>query len=417
MDEKRQDEDVALFRYGVIAPLIGKKWKWGARREQIERLCSHAWTGPDGDERIIPEGTIKDWLRKYQRLGFDGLYPRKRSDRGRCRRLTAAQVQKLLAFRRHHPKLAVVELYEMMVINNFIEPGEVSIPTLHRLFRVHKASRRDLARVSECKDLRPFQFAHRNECWQVDVMHGPRLASGGRKHKTYLIAFIDDSTRIVPAAIFVRSENSSTLANVFSTALRRRGIPSKLYADNGRIFKSRGVKLACAKLGIEQIHSRPRRPEGRGKIERFFRSVRQKFLTPFLSSHPSPDIESLNRSFYQWLDDKYHGQPHRGLNGLSPLDAWVQDEAVVRDLHPSMNLENLFLAATTRTVRRDCTLYFNNHRFEAPPEYRSRKVVVRYDVAKPADIFLEDSEGNLHNLRLVDCIANKSIRRKRQDEL
>jgi len=413
MTNKRlKDEDVALFRYGVIAPLLLRTKEWGTRAIKLEELTKENWTLPNGQKSKIPKGTIKDWLRKYNKDGFDGLYPKTRSDKGNSRKLTEEQVERIIAFRKKYPELIVTELYEKMLKQDLLLPGEVSTSTLNRLFNNNDLSRKKLLSKSFVRDMKPFNFPYRNDCWQVDVLHGPKISKGKKKNKAYLIAFLDDKTRIIPAAGFVWSEKTDNLAAMFIKAITKRGVPNRLYADNGKVFCSKTLKLVCARLGIELIHSRPYTPEGRGKIERFFRTVRSSFLTPFLVEESNSTIEKLNNAFYDWVDNKYHCRIHRGLDGCSPLDSWVQDNAVVRRISTSVNLEYLFLNTEERTVLRDCTIYFKKRRFEVPPKYRSRRINIRYDPTNLNQVFLETTSGELIKLRFVDCIENRLIKRK-----
>lgn len=412
MKDTRKQEDIALFRFGVIAPLIQRGYCRSEKKQIMKQICSQEWLEPSGKRRKIPLGTIRDWLRKYRNEGFEGLYPRKRSDRGKSRRLSPTQVETIVRYRKTFPTLTVVHLYEQMVLENILTPNEVSIPTLNRLFRAHGVTRAELRKQENNRDFKPFQFKHRNDCWQLDVMHGPKVQVGNRMARSYLIGSIDDATRIIPAANFYLNEKTESLAATFCSGVEKRGIPTLCYLDNGKVFRSRALKLACAKLGVELVHSKPYKPEGRGKIERFFRTVRENFLIRFQTRKKKFTLAELNAAFDEWVDTVYHSRRHKGIELKTPIEAWVSDEKVIRTVSPAINLRELFLSAANRTVTRDCTVYFKNIRYEVPQKFRGKRIVLRYRPGKPEEAFIHDEDEGLKKLRIVDIHLNRRIKRK-----
>ena len=195
-------------------------------------------------------------------------------------------------------------------------------------------------------------------------MHGPSvLVAGRQRRKTYLIAFLDDATRVVPAAAFALAENTRAFLPVLKQALLRRGYCERLYVDNGANYRSRHLGLVCAKLGIALIHARPYRPQGKGKIERFFRTLRAQLLTR-LSPQDTASLEALNRRLWGWVEGEYHHSPHRGLDGLTPLERWAQTAQQVRFPEPELDLDALFLFEAIRKVAKDRTVSLNGTLYE-----------------------------------------------------
>jgi len=211
-------------------------------------------------------------------------------------------------------------------------------------------------------------------------------------------------------------EDTEALAEVLSTGVCKRGIPRRLYSDNGKIFCTRALQLACARLGVEQIHARPYRPEGKGKIERFFRSLRDGFLRPYLAEVPNFSLADINEALNEWLDSVYHVRAHRGLNKKSPIEVWAADDRPLVTPPPNCDLQKLFLSALQRTVRRDCTISFKGRRYETPSAFRNKRVVVRFRSAGDDNIYIQDVDGNLIPLRVVDLVANRTIVRKKPGE-
>lgn len=219
--------------------------------------------------------------------------------------------------------------------------------------------------------------------WMSDVMHGPTVFVGGRKRKTYLIAFIDDATRVIPHCAFALAENTTTFLPVLKQALLKRGLPARLYVDNGSHFRSRHLSLVCAKLGVALIHARPYRPQGKGKIERWFKTVRAQLLTR-LTPEDVASLEALNRRLQQWMEGEYHHAPHRGLDGRTPLEQWALCGDEVRYLEPDLDLDDLFLFETQRKVQKDRTVSLHGVVYEVDAVLVGQKITLRYDPSAPS---------------------------------
>lgn len=287
---------VALFRYGLIADLVqlppGCKGLY--RRFEEKSAAEYAIPGSTRT-RIAPE-TLRDWLKLYRHGGFEALMPKPRADRGRSRALPEAVVELLLSLKEAMPKLSVPLLIREAQATGQI-PEELPLPpaTVHRLLARHGLMGRHPEQSTEC-DRRRFAFQKTGELWMSDVMHGPTVFIGDRtRRKTYLIAFLgpresEDATRVIPYAAFALSENTQAFLPVFQQALMRRGLPLRLYVDNGANYRSQHLALICAKLGIALIHARAYRPQGKGKLERWFRTLME--WTP-----PSP---KRHRDVPQW---------------------------------------------------------------------------------------------------------------------
>ena len=260
---KRHREDVALFRYGLVAQIIA--WPAGPERKRIiANLAAKAHTIPGSIRTRVASGTLVDWVRNYEHKGYEGLLPKKRSERAQPRRMPAEVSETLLAIKRNTPVLSVRQ-----VIAEGRQAGEippdvpVSPSTVHRLFtREGLMVKEDPFRG---QDLRRFQYRNPGELWQADVMYGPKIPDAkGRLRRTYLLAIIDDATRIIPYAHFAFSEKAWAFLYVLREAITRRGMPTRLYTDNGANFRSKHLSLVCARLNIALLHARPYAPQGKG---------------------------------------------------------------------------------------------------------------------------------------------------------
>ncbi len=224
--------DIALFRYGVIAEFVPWPKERKGLYEAIQAKAEREHTIPGSARTRVAAETIRDWLKAYRRGGFDALLPKPRADRGQARRLPPGVVEALLAAKEANPQLSV-QLVIRAVRQRPEVPPDLPLPpsTVHRLLARHGLM--DAAKTaSQTQDRRRFAFEQAGELWMSDVMHGPAVVVGERvKRKTYLIAFIDDATRVIPYARFALSENTRTFLPVLAQAILRRGLPQKLYVD------------------------------------------------------------------------------------------------------------------------------------------------------------------------------------------
>lgn len=415
MDEDLR-EKIALFRYGVIAELVGRT---PAPREKEKLLCAIAgkeWDIPSSPRTRIGRTTVRDWIELYQTHGFDGLKPGPRADAGRSRAIPEQVQELLLKLRAERPEASIDSLIRAVQLSGrFASDLRLSRSSVHRLFAA-QAAPAPAASSSE-PDAVAFTFPHVNDLWTSDVMHGPRLLIPGRRDggKTYLYAFLDDASRMVPYAAFYLVENAACFQDALKQALLRRGLPRRLYCDNGATFRTHHLQVICATLNISLIHSRPHRPRGRGKIERFFRHVRTAFL-PHLTEESLSDLSALNRVFWAWLEAEYHQTPHGGLNGQTPLDRFLDDQALIR---PAPEQLELWLRmSVSRRVGRDRTVHLDGRLYEAPDGYAGETVDVLYDPYDPGRPvhFRRKGETAERPLRRLDLATNATLRRAARDK-
>ncbi len=403
-------EEIALFRYGLIADVVRDEPGSRGVYAQLRQRAAQQYDIPGSSKKHVAVETLRTWMKAYRKRGFAGLYPKPRSDRGRPRNISPEVVDQLLHIKEQSPALTVKQVIATVEKDGHV-PADCVLPesTVHRL--LHRAGLMvKAADAGTNKDRRQFSYAWAGELMMSDVMHGPALVRDGRrKHKTYLIAFLDDATRVITHAQFCWSENTATFFPVFKRALLRRGIPLRLYVDNGAAYRSRQLELVCAKLGITLVHARPYQPQGKGKIERFFRTVRMQFLNRVYAE----SIDEMNQRFWAWVEGEYHLTPHRGLDKETPLDRWAQVAARIKTAGPEMDLDDLFLWEVKRQVRTDRTVSLNGNLYEAPAELVKQNVTLRYDPAAPPSRPLQVwRRGARHNdAKPLDRHANCFVKR------
>ncbi len=406
---KAEIDAVALFRYGVIADVLHLDPR---KRQLMTRLREKAeleYVIPGSLRRQVAAETMRGWLKDYRRGGFDALKPRLRSDRGLSRVLDKPVADLLCAIKEESPQLTVPMVITAARAKGVSADVFLAPSTVHRLLAQQGLMER-VKPTAESKDRRRFSFEHANQLWMSDVMHGPAVpVDGRRRQKTYLIAFIDDATRVVPFATFAFAENVATFLPALEQAIRRRGIPERLYVDNGSAFRSQHLALVCAKLGITLIHARPHQPQGKGKQERWFRSVRMQLL-PVLNERDLQSLPNLNRRLWAWVEGEYHQAPHRGLDGQTPFDRWARSATHVRQ--PDADIADCFLFEQRRRVQKDRTVSLLGVAYEVDASLVGETVTLRYDpsrVGAPVTVVFRDRV--FPDARPVDVYANCRVRR------
>jgi len=411
LDERRKA--IALFRYGLIADLAHLEPRTRGLYARLREKAAREYDIPGSLRRHVAEETLRGWLRDYREGGFDALLPRVRADQGASRSIPAAVIDVLCEFKEEDPSLSVPALIRRAREKKAaIVHADIVLPesTVHRVL-----ARRGLTKKTKgdpsSNDRRRFEHADAGDLWMSDVMHGPKVRDGKRSRRTYLIAIIDDATRLVPHAAFALSEGTTSYLAVFEHAIRRRGLPKRLYVDNGSAFRSKQLELVCAKLGIVLIHAKPYSPQGKGKMERWFRTVRMQFL-PLLDDDKLASLDAMNRALGAWVEGEYHEAAHSGLHGESPSDKWARSSEGLRPA-PS-DLRNHFLAEQRRRVGKDRTVTLDGVAFEVDASLVGERVALRYEAARAPDkrtLQVVHNGKLIETARKVDVLANCYVRR------
>jgi transposase InsO family protein len=411
-----REQEIMLFRYGLISDLIHVPQGRGSGvYALIQAKSREKYQIPYSERTTITEETIKQWLKRYRQEGVDGLCPKKRKDKGSVRHLPQEVIDLILVIKEAHYSLTVSQVIAKARKHKEIVPEGMVIPrsTVHRHLKAAGLMKKR-PKDGSPKDLRRFGYEKAGELCMSDVMHGPRVfVEGNRKHKTYLVGFIDDATRMVPYAEFRLSESVQDYLPVLREALQRRGKFKRLYVDNGAAFKSQHLRMVCARLDIELINATPYHAAGKGKQERWFRTVRTSFL-PTLKDADLSSLEALNRRLWTWVETEYHQRPHRGLDGMTPFDAWCLKSSDVQPIDPNIDFRELFLFEEQRRVQKDRTVSLDGAVYEVDAVLVGEKVTLRFDPSKPGSDIDVWHEGNrIQTARLVDAYANCYVKRDR----
>ncbi len=362
-------EDYRLFRYGVISPLLCCGENQPPLKDLIQELSLRPYITPAGVLRRVSPSAIQQWYYRYLSGGIAALANKSRCDQGGSS--VPLQIQRALRnLRQTHPHLSVKKiLYKLkkQQLWNGISPSKSA------LYRFTAANNLNRDPSSPAEPVRSFEFAHFGNLWSADFLHGPKVRVGRNLHKSYLNLIIDDATRYVVAASFHLTEDTRSFLIDFLLAIRRFGIPQRLYTDNGAAYRSQHLAMVCARIGIAMPHTPPYKPRGRGKVERIFRSIRDGFL----DEYKTVAIKELNNNFTQWLS-AYHNRTHSTL-GMSPLNRRLIDEGPqLRHIPATQNINDIFRMTITKRVGSDGCIRMLKKRFEIRDALPGEKIEVHY---------------------------------------
>jgi transposase InsO family protein len=362
--------ELALWRFSLIAPLLHRAP--GVSPTEIARqLAAEVKHDPDGAPVLISDQTLLRWLRRYREKGLDGLENQVRSDRGRPRALDEATVAKIEELAAEQPTWTVKAIHRHLQRDL---GDSLPIKPIYRLLKGRK-------RTAPTDAFRKRPPGIPQVLWIADTMHGPVVYGTRRKkHRSFLIALLDDASRAVMAAAFTPSDSVQALMPVLRQGVLARGLPHRLLVDNGPNYRSRILRTACARLGIHLIHAAPYRATAKARLERFFRTVRLQML-PRLPQTPS--LQQVQTQWARFLAE-YHGSAHSSLSQItgrptSPLDYYLGHlPADVRYLQ-ALDLEDLFLIDATRRVNADATFRLVKRFWEVRPQLVGERILVRYN--------------------------------------
>ena len=265
---------------------------------------------PDSKRNTFSIDTLLDWATRYRNGGFEALAPKPRQDRGQSRAVTPQLASLIERLKRENPHRTGTTLLRELALSSGQDTPALSASTLYRFLKQRGLSERQLLAPHTHKK---FEAELSNQIWQADMLFGPwvQRPSVGRM-QVFLHATLDDASRLIPHAQFYVSQGLDASLDCLRQAVAARGIPIRLYIDNAKIYRSPQLARIAASLGILIIHSRPYQPEGRGKIERCFRTVREQFLANLDPKHPL-SLDELNERLWVWIESVYHRAEHSSL--------------------------------------------------------------------------------------------------------
>jgi transposase InsO family protein len=402
---------------GAVDTVAGK-----TRHERVLAVAAMTFLDEEGNSRQFTWRTIQTWFYRYKNHGITGMTPQTRKDKGQTRKVTPEELLEAVnAARPHFRSLHANKraVYRFCIEKGLLQPDRLAQTTFYRFLREYQLLAEDDA---DSKQRLAFSMKYANQLWQADTMFGPHCDTGlsqstGSRKPTKLIAFLDDASRVLCHGEFFFEENVDTLVKALRAAFYKRGVPEQLLVDNGSIYCSQEITLITARVGCILRHTAVRDAAAKGKIERFFRRVRDQFLVKNLDLS---SLDALNRQFTDWVEQDYNAAPHDAI-GLKPIDRFGIDLGRVKFLAPSEHHDELFFAETVRTVKKDNTFSFHNRRYEAPADLRGREIQLRHDrrrsdTAQSPVVVVYHKGQRIGPARLLDTVANGLLRRQPRKE-
>lgn len=363
LDQRREE---ALHRYQVIAPLLDENLSESEKSNIRWLQC---------EQEGISSRTLRRYVADFKKGGFNSLLPHERKDKGVCKAIKPEALQIAAELRRELPARSAQRIQQLLAEEGYT----VARSTLERHLRQQGLNGRRIKAEQRQVLGRRFNRQGRNTLWQADLKYGPYLPDPKRPNrgvKTYLVAIIDDATRMVVHAEFYDSQKLPVLEDTFRKAVIKCGLPDNLYVDNGKIFVSSWLRLACAKLRVRHLNTKAYSPESKGKIERFNRTV-EEFLQEVRLEKPET-LAKLNDLFRDWLSEGYNHRGHSALAGKSPAQAFTGDSKALRFPSPEA-LRDAFLWEKTPRVDKTGCFSLEGLTYEGGIEWIGKKVMVRYD--------------------------------------
>lgn len=372
-------------------------------KARIQEVAKRTFHDEDGTPHVFTWRTIQTWYSLHKQGGVEPLRNRPRSDKGRTRKVAPEAVREAIEavlpdFREgRHTKMA---LYRRAIERGLISQQECAQTTWFRIIRQYDL----LTPADQTQNKRRLAFskAHANEMWQMDTMFGPHMKNGKGYSQAKLIAFIDDASRVIPHGEFFFSENTENLITCLRSAFYKRGVPDTLYVDNGAIYTCAEINQICARVGTLLCHTPVRDGAAKGKIERFFRGVRDRFLIRELDLS---SLEALNRQFRDWVENEYHDTVHGTLQ-MKPRDRFALDTRRIRFLDPMDANDELFFFEEDRAVRKDNTFQLGGIRYEAPRDLSARTIQVRHRRGQPGRVIVFYKGERIGQALPLDFLAN-----------
>ncbi len=379
---------------------------------RIKAVSKRTFTDPQtGCDYQFTWRTISTWLYRHKKHGITTLDNKTRADKNTYRKVQvnelAEAISEVLPTLSHNktgiiPKMA---LYRAILKQNYFQRSQLSQTSFYRMVREN-----ELLNLEQTQKLRrSFSMQFANELWQADTMYGPSIKlANGTWRKTFLIAFIDDASRVITHAEFFYRDNTQNMVEAFRTALFKRGKPQRLYFDNGANYTSKEILQACVRLDIHLSHAPVRDGAAKGKIERFFRGFRDRFLVQHLEFK---SLEELNDQTHDWIENEYNAQHHSGIQ-MVPIDRFNLDHSRINFLCDDEYTEEIFFIEETRKVSKTNVFSINSQKYECPVDLREKAIQVRYDRTRRNRFVVFFKDQRMGEAALLNLHYNANMHRK-----
>lgn len=400
MTEEEKNE-IALKRYNMIAPLLIDPERYPSNREFF-RMQGHK-LHKEGVTTIHAR-TIERWYYQFKKGGFDALKPQTRVDFGKPRKGKDV-IDQIIILKRNYPRLSATGILKMLRESG-VTKDQISLSTVNRVVNSIPKEQMNI------EPMYRYELEHINEVWCGDSSHGPYLYRDKAKVKLYIIALIDDASRLITAARIFEADNTINLLSTMKLAVSKYGKPKRFNFDNGSNYKNAQINIVTARLGVGVHYCRPYNPEAKAKIERWFKTLKSQWMST-LNYSEFHSVEEYQVSLNEYVNN-YNNNVHSSLNGLTPMERYLKEVELVKKID-EYSLEKDFLFEIERRVSIDNIVVIDNKEYEVPAVYSSKKVRIKY--LDPKDgVFIVDNDKQIE-IKPLDKKANaKRVRISLQGE-
>jgi len=402
-DEKN---NIALFRYGIIAPLVT-----GTMNESItthkgffEHASTKTYQYINGKEIKVSDGTIERWYLNYRKKGFEALKPVSRTDFGHTRKLSVDLQDKIIELKNKYPKTSVTTIYEMLRQEGLIDYKEVSLSTVNRFVNQMIKDQK-----VPTKEMKRYEKEFINEVWYGDTTYSSYVMVDSKKTRTYVIALMDDASRLIVGYGIFLHDNYLNLLSVIKTAIKTYGKPAKFSFDNGSNYKNKQMELLAARLGIALNYAPPYTPQSKGKIERWFKTFKSNCLY-IMEQEDLVDIEVYKQKIATYIN-LYNHRIHSSLKGLSPNERFFNDCDLIVRLDQHL-IDQSFLLEVERKVSKDNVLKLEGQEYEVDYKYCDQRIRLRYS-PDLEQVYVVEKDNQLIPLSLLNKVDNSNYKRKK----
>ena len=405
--ELEKKQAVALMRYGAIAPVVNGLPDGSASiSAYFRKVAEQGILRPDGTVKRYDEKTLEKWYRLYCKGGFDALLPKDRSDTGESRKLDDELRSTIRTLYRTHPRMPAAEILRTLQDAGSVRTGDVSESTVRRYVRQLETKRNE---DDDAQEMRRYERPHINEVWCGDSSRIPSIEVDGKKRKVYVIALLDDASRMVVGAGVFFEDTFVNLMAVAKSAVAKYGCPQMFNFDNGGPYKNQQMQLLAARLGSVVHYCRPYTPTAKAKIERWFRTLKDHWVAK-LDMRQFHSLRQLEESLFAYVHT-YNTTPHSSLNGLSPQDRFFKEPEKIRRLSQEL-LDRSFLLEIERRVSPDCVVSIEQVEYEVDARFAKQKVHLRYSPDKK-EMFVVEPDGTFTPVRLLNKHDNAQAKREK----
>ena len=405
--EQEYRHAIALMRYSAIAPLIpGLPEGYKNLSDYLEKASHKGLMHPDGEIKNYAPKTLYKWYTGYRNGGFDALMPSGRNDCGKPRKLDDDLKERIAYLKEHYPRMGAAAIFRQLKEDGSMKNGQVSESTVNRYVNSLAMEAGD----TPVQDMRRYERPHINEVWCGDSSVGPYLKTpDGKKRRVYVVALIDDASRLVTGAGVFFEDTFVNLMSVMKGAVAKYGVPRMFNFDNGSAYKNKQMELLAARIGSTINYCRPYTPTAKAKVERWFRTMKDQWMAS-LDMRDFSSLDALYGSLSSYVRS-YNLSTHSSLKGKSPQERFFSEPEKVRRL-PEEKLKTDFLLELERRVSADSVVSIGNVEYEVDMRFARRKIRLRYS-PDMEEVFVAETDGTLVPVRLLNKQENAVVKREK----